>query len=304
MRERLRRRVGVAREAEEGLMHGRDEALLGGRLSAPPGPLPLASATIGRGQREGRAGPVRLPELPELSRGIREGRCPYEGYQRGWGLEFGELQAQIEGDPLFQEAAEAAGDRSVLAGTRRHNLFLLLRFFLGRLSFGHIVEFGVHRGGNVLFMAWVARVLHPGVRVHALDTFSGMPETDGSVDAHHTGDFQDADLEGLRATARRLGLDNLHFHPGLFQHTARGVLHEVGPVALAHIDCDIRSAVTYSYEAVRPFMVPRGYLVFDDATTSSCLGATEAVEELVVERDGLRSEQVHPHYVFRAPGYR
>jgi len=70
-----------------------------------------------------------------------------------------------------------------------------------------------------------------------------------------------------------------------------------------HIDCDIRSAVAYSYNVVRPFTVPGGYLVFDDATVSSCLGATEVVEEQVVGRDGLRSEQIYPHYVFRAPGY-
>ena len=42
-------------------------------------------------------------------------------------------------------------------------------------------------------------------------------------------------------------------------------------------------------------------LVFDDATTPTCIGATEAVEDLVVRRDGLSSEQIYPHYVFRAP---
>ena len=47
-------------------------------------------------------------------------------------------------------------------------------------------------------------------------------------------------------------------------------------------------------------MVPGGYLVFDDATVSSCIGATEAVESLVVRRDGLNSEQIFPHFVFRA----
>jgi hypothetical protein len=48
-------------------------------------------------------------------------------------------------------------------------------------------------------------------------------------------------------------------------------------------------------------MVPGGYMVFDDATVSSCLGATEAVESLLIRRDGLSSEQIWPHFVFRAP---
>ena len=48
-------------------------------------------------------------------------------------------------------------------------------------------------------------------------------------------------------------------------------------------------------------MVPGGYLAFDDATVSSCLGATEAVESLLIRRDGLNAEQIWPHFVFRAP---
>jgi len=51
---------------------------------------------------------------------------------------------------------------------------------------------------------------------------------------------------------------------------------------------------------VKPAMASGGYLVFDDATTSSCIGATEAVENLLIRRDALSSEQIYPHYVFRA----
>jgi hypothetical protein len=47
-------------------------------------------------------------------------------------------------------------------------------------------------------------------------------------------------------------------------------------------------------------MVEGGYFVFDDATVSSCIGATEVVEDLLIRRDGLNSEQIWPHFVFRA----
>ena len=249
------------------------------------------------------SGDLVLPEFPGMPREWRAGRCPYEGYQRGWGLEFGDLAERVESDPLYREASAIAGERSLLGGTKRHNLFLLMRFFLGRIAFGHIVEFGVHRGGNVLFLAHVARVLHPALRVYALDTYEGMPDTDEAIDAHRAGDFDDADLEGLKAIALEHELDNIEFRAGRFEDTAGKALLDAGPIALAHIDCDIRSAVAYSYEAARPYMVPGGYLVFDDATVSSCIGATEAVEDLVIGRDGLRSEQINPHFVFRAPGY-
>ena len=101
---------------------------------------------------------------------------------------------------------------------------------------------------------------------------------------------------------KQIGLSNLEFRKGLFQDTAEEVLGEAGAVLLAHIDCDAYSAVAYAYDVVSGFMVPGGYLVFDDATASTCLGATEAVEERVIRRDGLSSEQIYPQFVFRAPG--
>jgi hypothetical protein len=138
------------------------------------------------------------------------------------------------------------------------------------------------------------------MKVFALDTFEGMPVTDKNVDAHNAGDFADADLGRLKARIDRLKLDNLVLVKGLFEDTNDAVMAEAGKVSLAHIDCDIAPAVRYSYEGVKPFMVDGGYIVFDDATYSSCIGATEVVEDIVIRRDGRNSEQIWPHFVFRA----
>jgi len=162
-----------------------------------------------------------------------------------------------------------------------------------------VVEFGSYLGGNALFMASVAKELYPDMRIYALDTFAGMPATDKAVDAHNPGDFSDVNLDELKAYAQKQGLDNLVLIQGLFEETAIDVLNDAGRVSLAHIDCDIYSAVKYSYEVVKPFMVDGGYVVLDDATVSSCIGATEVVEDLLIRRDGLNSEQIYPHYVFR-----
>ena len=54
-------------------------------------------------------------------------------------------------------------------------------------------------------MGALARRLLPGVQVYALDTFSGMPETDQSIDAHGAGDFGDADYEEIIAARSRFG---------------------------------------------------------------------------------------------------
>lgn len=225
-----------------------------------------------------------------------------DGYARGWGLQCGQFRESIREDPLYQEACRLAVGRSVVSEDNRMNIYLILKYFLPYVPFGHIVEFGSYKGGNALFMAYVVDRLYPGQKVYALDTFSGMPETALEIDAHSAGDFQDVDLPELREFAGRQGVKNIKFIKGLFQETAPSALAELKHIVLAHIDCDIYSAVAFSYDLVKQYMVPGGYVIFDDATTSSCLGATEAVEELVIRRDGLHSEQIFPQFVFRAPG--
>jgi predicted O-methyltransferase YrrM len=242
---------------------------------------------------------MHLPTIGGLARGLRKGRSVYEGTQRGWGLQYGDLREQVLADPLYQEAAALAAGRSLVAENNRLNLFLLLRFFLAPLPAGHVVEFGSYKGGNAVFMAHVCRVLHPGTRVYALDTFEGMPPTDKAIDVHNAHDFSDVVFDDLQAYVASLHLDNLVLVRGRFEATAVPVLADAGSVRLAHIDCDIASAVAYSYDAVRPHMVRGGYIVLDDATVSSCLGATEAVEDLIIRRDGLHAEQIWPHFVFR-----
>ena len=184
----------------------------------------------------------------------------------------------------------------------RMNIFLMLRFYLDRIPLGHIVEYGSYRGGSAIFMAYIAKKLYPGMKVFALDSFEGMPATDKSVDAHNTGDFGDVDLDKLQARVDELKLDNLVLVKGFFENTNDEVMAEAGKISLAHIDCDIGPAVKYSYEGVKSFMVDGGYIVFDDATVSSCIGATEVVEDLLIRRDGMNSEQIWPHFVFRAFG--
>lgn len=240
-----------------------------------------------------------LPELKGMIKGIRHGRNVYEGYQRGWGLQFGGLREKILKDSLYKEAFAVARDRTIMSEENRMNIFLLLRFFLDKIPFGHIVEYGSYRGGSAIFMAYVVQKLYPGMKVFALDSFEGMPQTDKNIDAHNEGDFSDVDLGRLQRRVNELKLDNLVLIKGFFEDTNDSVMEIAGKIRLAHIDCDIAPAVKYSYEGVKPFIVDGGYIVFDDATVSSCIGATEVVEDLIIRRDGKNSEQIFPHFVFR-----
>jgi len=241
-----------------------------------------------------------LPKLPDIVKGIRLGRNVYEGYQRGWGLQFdNSVGGKILNDPLFKEARLLAGSRTIVAEANLMNIFLIMKYNLKNIDSGHIIEFGSYKGGSAIFMAQIAKRLYPGIRVYALDTFTGMPDVDKEIDAHDESHFNDVDLDELKKYTQKIGLDNLEFHQGLFEDTAEPLLKKIEKVSLAHIDCDIYSAVAFSYEVVKNFMVPGGYVVFDDACVASCIGATEAVETLLIQRDGLHSEQIYPHFVFR-----
>jgi hypothetical protein len=234
---------------------------------------------------------------------LRKGRSIHDGYARGWGLEFGGIREFVLDDPIYQDAMALAQGRTIQAENCRMNLFLLAKYFLPHLlaeSSGSIVEFGSYRGGSAIFLASVCRSLGLNVKVYGLDTFEGMPPTDKGVDAHDAGDFSGVDLNELRAFVESSGLSgHLEFIQGIFEATAPALLAEASPVLLAHIDCDVYASVAFAWETVKPYMASGGYVAFDDAHVSSCLGATEAVEDLAIRRDGLNCEQIWPHFVFR-----
>jgi len=242
-----------------------------------------------------------LPSFNNVKNEFSEGRNVYEGYQRGWGLQFGDLREKILNDPLYIEALEVAKGRTIVAEDNRLNIFLILKYFLPKIPVGHIVEFGSYKGGMAIFTAYIVNKLYPGTKVYSLDTFIGMPATDKNRDLHNKGDFSGVDYQELVEYTEDMGLSNLFFVKGLFEKTAINILDQVKRISLCHIDCDIYTSVSYAYETTKSYMVPRGYIVFDDACFSSCIGATDVVEKQVIMCDKLLSEQIYPHFVFRAP---
>jgi len=249
-----------------------------------------------------------LGALGQMPPGIRNGRDMRAGYVRGCALQFGNLADLCRADPVYKDAFELArspdpegNPRTIVEEPHLMNLFSILKMHLAGDSPGHIVEFGSMRGGSALFLAFAAKHLMPGSMVIAFDTFQGLPETDPTSEVHTKGDFGVIDVDALRQVAADNGLSNISFIEGEFKDTLPTALAEIGTVCLAHVDCDLRESVSYAYEQTKPYLVDGAYLVFDDPLIPTCLGAFEAVEELLVRRDGLHAEQVFPHLVYRYP---
>jgi hypothetical protein len=246
---------------------------------------------------------VQIPhhDLTSMDKTPRKGRNPYEGYARACGFQFGNLADLCRQDDDFKRAVQIAQGHTIVSPLNLMNLFMLFKFFLPKIERGHIAEFGSYRGGSAMFMAYLAQRFLGGAYVYAFDTYQGMPPTDRQVDAHKAGEFGGVNIDNLRKYAASVGLSNLLCIQGRFEDTAPQTLRDAGRLALVHIDCDIYSAVAYSYDTAKEFLVKGGYIVLDDPLTGSCLGACEAMEELMVRRDGLHAEQMMPHPVFRFP---
>jgi hypothetical protein len=231
---------------------------------------------------------------------ISRGRNVTAGYTRGWGLEFGGLASSVANDPIYKESLELACGRTLLPEHKLMNLFLIIKYGMKNLV-GDIVEFGCYKGGSAIFMANVVRRLGGSSIVYALDSFEGMPVTHKLLDLHSAGDFRNTSFSDLEAYARQIKLTNLVPVKGLFEQTFPSLLKKIKNIALAHVDCDIYSAVKYSISAAQSHMNSAGgYFVFDDPLQGSCIGALEATEDFVQEK-GVRAEQAYPHLVYRFP---
>lgn len=137
---------------------------------------------------------------------------------------------------------------------------------------GDLVEVGVYKGGSASALAEVAK--EQKRRLFLFDTFTGIPIADASVDRHKVGDFSDTSLEDVRAA-----IPEAIFKPGIFPGT---MTDDVGPIGLAHVDCDQYASVQACCTALAPRMVEGGVMVFDDYDVLP--GAKRAVDEAFAGR--------------------
>ena len=134
---------------------------------------------------------------------------------------------------------------------------------------GDFVEVGVYQGGSLSGLTQVARE-KGGRRVFGFDTFTGIPFQLAGVDHHKVGDFGDTSLDAVRAA-----VPDAILVQGTFPDT---LTDDVGPIALAHVDCDQYQSVRDCCTHLASRMVPGGVMIFDDP---DCLaGAGKAVLEV------------------------
>ena len=118
---------------------------------------------------------------------------------------------------------------------------------------GHFLEFGVYRGGTIRYIA--SRV--PSKTIHGFDSFEGLPDEWPSYGIKKG---------GLSTRKKRPRVpNNVALHIGWFDRTLPEWLKSFhGPVAFAHIDCDLYSSTKTIFDLLSSRIKNNTIIVFDE----------------------------------------
>lgn len=135
---------------------------------------------------------------------------------------------------------------------------------------GDIVECGVGDGRTAAGLVWHVNKWAPQKTVHLFDTFTGLPEGEGSEGRY---------AHSVEEVHRRLRhMSGWRIHKGPFVDT----LSELdSSVCLIHADADLYSSTCEIILWARRVLVPGGAIVFDDYHNPEYPGVTKAVDELL-----------------------
>ncbi len=126
-------------------------------------------------------------------------------------------------------------------------------------SMGHVLEFGVHQGASLNWLAQWCRQ-RADSRVFGFDSFEGLPHewvrTKGGR-KYHAGHFAVQGLPSVQGNAVLV--------PGFFDATLNPWLQEhPGPIAFMHNDSDLYSSTLSTLRLLNERIVPGTAIVFDE----------------------------------------
>ncbi len=185
----------------------------------------------------------------------------------------------VDLDAVFERNYALAAPHTLLMQAQVRSIFD--RLLEVRHLPGDCIEFGGFRGGLSFFLALCVRDLGLAKRVHMLDSFQGLPQTEPEVDGPFERGMMASDLQGVLQLRAVLGLDALvEVRPGWFEDS----LEQMPPAAqfcLAHLDADVHGSTRTALQYVLPRLVAGGAVVLDDCLFFGATGVIQATEEVL-----------------------
>lgn len=158
-------------------------------------------------------------------------------------------------------------EREIIADTRARTqmlltdpaaLHILVCARAARALPGAFAEAGVYKGGS-------ARLIceeKADAALHLFDVFETLQS--GAVAGAEAVREHFKSIHGQESAVRKLlhSYPNVHFHPGFFPETTRGL--EELRFSFVHVDLDLPEAMEAAFEFFHPRLVPGGILIADD----------------------------------------
>lgn len=152
---------------------------------------------------------------------------------------------------------------------------------------GNVAELGVFRGGSARLICEVK-----GDRaLHLFDTFAGLPKAGEWDPKFQQGGFASS-LSEVQAYLQ--GFPNVHFHPGFFPETARGL--EDLTFSFVHLDVDLYESTLSGLTWFYPRMNRGAILISHDYSTAQ--GVRKAFEGFFCEKPECLLELSGSHVAF------
>ena len=118
---------------------------------------------------------------------------------------------------------------------------------------GHYLEFGVFTGGTIRYLAGLKRQQ----RFDGFDSFEGLPEAWGGFNLPTAAFSRGGKMPRVPS--------NVRLHKGWFSETLPPwIASNPGPIAFAHIDCDLYSSTVDILNALRDRLQVGTVIVFDE----------------------------------------
>lgn len=162
---------------------------------------------------------------------------------------------------------------------------------------GHVVEFGVWHGANLMFLAKVLRLLRPNStkKVVGFDSFEGLRDfhTFDGADAPAAAGKYRGNESTLQAAIEMFGMQNwVHLIKGDARTTIPRFAEELPEfmVSYAWIDFDVYEPCKAALDFLGKRLAVGGVIVFDEALSAAWPGETRALLEFLEDGANGRFE--------------
>jgi O-methyltransferase len=168
-----------------------------------------------------------------------------------------ESYLEVLDDPAFQASVDEVKNNTLLDTARLANLWQLCR--MSNPS-GSLVEIGSYKGGGALHISNSC----PARTIFVCDTFEGFGNLpmDPSLDHLFARErFRDTSFELVKTLWNHKQRD-VRWVRGYFPESAAGI--DIANVSFAHVDLDIYESTVKTLDYLRPRLMDRAIVVFDD----------------------------------------